>query len=202
MNVRLVVDSGGERKVVAMRHEKAVIGRSHGNTVRIPSAEVSRQHCRLVQKDGLVTVCDLGSVNGTQLNGMQIHSEEVVRPGDRVRVGPVTFIVEYELTPQALDQLRRIDENLHKRQAPLDDVVDVELEEVEFDIEEFGLDEVEEVEEVEMVEMVEAVEEVDELAPLAADFEFDASPWRLPEDDDVHASLDESGDMPPKKPKR
>src|SRR5688500_1083126 len=105
MNFKLVVDSGGQRKVVAVRGDEAVIGRSHGNTVRIPSAEVSRQHCRLSKKDGVVWVRDLGSVNGTSLNGMRIRGEEVVRPGDRVEVGPVTFVVEYDLTPEAIEQL-------------------------------------------------------------------------------------------------
>ena len=106
MNVRLVVESGGKRKVLNLRDSEAVLGRAHGNTVRIPSAEVSRQHCRLVIDDGLVRLEDLDSVNGTFLNGTRIRRSEVVRPGDHLEVGPVTFVVEYELTPDALDRLR------------------------------------------------------------------------------------------------
>jgi len=33
----------------------------------------------------------------------------VARPGDKVNVGPVTFVVEYELTPKALERLRTMD---------------------------------------------------------------------------------------------
>jgi pSer/pThr/pTyr-binding forkhead associated (FHA) protein len=58
---------------------------------------VSRLHCRLlVGADGLVRVEDLGSVNGTLINGTPIHGLEVVRPGDRLGLGPVTFVVEYD----------------------------------------------------------------------------------------------------------
>ena len=39
---------------------------------------------------------DLGSVNGTLLNGERIKGIEWVRPGDNLTVGPVTFVVEYE----------------------------------------------------------------------------------------------------------
>jgi pSer/pThr/pTyr-binding forkhead associated (FHA) protein len=56
--------------------------------------------------DGLVRVEDLESANGTFINGTQIHGLEIVRPGDRVGLGPVTFVVEYDLTlktPRRLD---------------------------------------------------------------------------------------------------
>ena len=107
-----------ERKVVSIRAEQAVIGRSHGNTVRIPSAEVSRQHCRLSKQEGLLMIRDLGSVNGTMLNGQRIEDEEIVRPGDRIEIGPVTFVVEYELTPEALRHLRGLDGDVEVLEEP------------------------------------------------------------------------------------
>src|SRR5262245_56303103 len=71
--------------------------------------EVSRRHCVVRVRDGYVTVRDLKSSNGTQLNGEEVEGEQVVRPGDRLRVGPVTFVVEYQLTPEAIDRLLRGD---------------------------------------------------------------------------------------------
>jgi predicted component of type VI protein secretion system len=106
MNVRLAVEQGARRRVVNIDQPEAVIGRAHGNTVRIPSAQVSRQHCRILVVDGLVMVEDLGSVNGTFLNGRRLNETEYVRPGDHLEVGPVTFVVEYEMTPDALARLR------------------------------------------------------------------------------------------------
>src|SRR3954470_21010368 len=105
MNVKLVVEQGGRRRAFTVRSDKAVLGRARGCAVRIPSAEVSRQHCRLTVEDGLVQVKDLGSVNGTLLNGRKIRGKEYVRPGDNLTVGPVTFVVEYELTPDALERM-------------------------------------------------------------------------------------------------
>ncbi len=81
---------------------QATLGRGQGCTVRIPSADVSRLHCRLrMEADGLVRVEDLESVNGTLINGTQIHGLEIVHPGDRLSLGPVTFVVEYEVTTKA-----------------------------------------------------------------------------------------------------
>lgn len=107
MDVRLVVEQGRRRlRVVRLRGPATRIGRARGSGVRIPSAEVSRQHCVLRVEDGVVTVEDLDSVNGTFLNGEAVVGCQVVRPGDRLNVGPVTFVVEYELTPEALERLR------------------------------------------------------------------------------------------------
>jgi predicted component of type VI protein secretion system len=110
MDVRLVIKAGGKRnRVLELRAPEAVIGRSAGCTIRIPSAEVSRKHCRLRQADGLVTVEDLASVNGTFLNGDPVTEAQTVRPGDRLEVGPVAFVVEYDLTPEALRRLSEED---------------------------------------------------------------------------------------------
>jgi pSer/pThr/pTyr-binding forkhead associated (FHA) protein len=110
MDVRLVVEQGRRRlRVVRLRGPATRIGRARGSGVRIPSAEVSRQHCVLRVEDGLVTVEDLDSVNGTYLNGEAVVGCRMVRPGDRLHVGPVTFVVEYELTPAALERLREDD---------------------------------------------------------------------------------------------
>jgi pSer/pThr/pTyr-binding forkhead associated (FHA) protein len=107
MDVRLVVEQGRRRlRVVRLRGPATRIGRARGSGVRIPSAEVSRQHCVLRVEEGLVTVEDLDSVNGTFLNGEAVVGCQPVRPGDRLHVGPVTFVVEYEMTPEALGRLR------------------------------------------------------------------------------------------------
>jgi pSer/pThr/pTyr-binding forkhead associated (FHA) protein len=149
MMFRLVVKKNGKRtKVVEIRTPTTRIGRAHGNEIRIPSAQVSRQHCRLQMKDGLVMVEDLGSVNGTFLNESLLTGAAVVRPGDLLGVGPVTFVVEYELTPKAL---KRLDEMKFEI---AENVVadDVELAE-------------EAVEEDEVLDVVAAEEEITQAAP-------------------------------------
>src|SRR5262245_28660277 len=106
MNLRLIVEHGGRRKTIPLKGSSWVVGRSHGNAVRIPSPDVSRQHCRLRLDNGLIAIEDLDSVNGTFLNGRAIKGSQVAQPGDQIEVGPVTFLVEYDLSPQARARLR------------------------------------------------------------------------------------------------
>jgi pSer/pThr/pTyr-binding forkhead associated (FHA) protein len=106
MNVRLVLMRKRKRVWIAQLHQtEATLGRAHGCTVRIPSAQVSRLHCRLRIENGVVTAEDLESVNGTFINGKRIRDPEVVHPGDRLGVGPATFVVEYELSTTSLRPL-------------------------------------------------------------------------------------------------
>ena len=109
MDVRLVIERGRTRaRVVRLTSPETLVGRQRGCTVRIPSADVSRRHCVLRLEHGYVTVEDLGSVNGTFLNGMRIVNREPVRPGDHLEIGPVRFVVEYELTADALERLSQL----------------------------------------------------------------------------------------------
>lgn len=106
MNVRLVLERKRKRLwTIQLTRPESTLGRAVGCTIRIPSSEVSRLHCRLCIKDGLVIAEDLESVNGTFLNGKRIRDSEIVRPGDRLSLGAVTFIVEYRLTAEAQRRL-------------------------------------------------------------------------------------------------
>lgn len=68
-----------------------VIGR--GDTAHLkPSSDlVSRRHCSIKVADGKVIVADMGSRNGTFVNGDQLKGEHIAKPGDRVRVGRLQF---------------------------------------------------------------------------------------------------------------
>ncbi|HZU36713.1 MAG TPA: FHA domain-containing protein, partial [Gemmataceae bacterium] len=106
MSVRLIISQGPTRtRQLRLRAVETTIGRSAGCGLRIPSAEVSRKHCRLTYKDGFLTVEDLDSVNGTYLNGHRVTARHLVRPGDSLQVGPVTFTVKYELAEADANKL-------------------------------------------------------------------------------------------------
>src|SRR5436190_19067357 len=108
MDVRLVVEGGARTgHTFRMHAPEMVVGRKKGCGLRIPSAAVSREHCRLQLVEGILTVEDLGSINGTLLNGEPVAERQTVRPGDQLKVGPVTFVIEYELDQAALDRLAR-----------------------------------------------------------------------------------------------
>jgi pSer/pThr/pTyr-binding forkhead associated (FHA) protein len=208
MLFRLVVEKNGKRiRVVEIRTPTARIGRAHGNAIRIPSAMVSRKHCQLQVKDGLILVQDLDSVNGTFLNDSLLTSAAVVRPGDHLTVGPVTFVVEYELTPKALKRLGEMDFEMVADSADEDEILDVVEAEEEVTEEQPKTKishrpaKIEEVLEVEAVEAEDDVEEAveEEYVPRAG-LELT---WTPPEDGDLRdvlSQLDEG--MESLKPKK
>jgi predicted component of type VI protein secretion system len=77
---------------------EVIFGRGAECDVRANSEWVSRQHCLLrVAKDRAV-LCDLGSRNGTLVNGERVVGERQLSHHDQVQVGPLVFEVELEAT--------------------------------------------------------------------------------------------------------
>lgn len=75
------------------------IGRSSMNDLPIADKMLSRQHARIVRDtNGGLSVEDLGSRNGTFVNGERLISIQPLKPGDRITVGGVTLKVESEST--------------------------------------------------------------------------------------------------------
>ena len=68
---------------------EVVIGRSAECELRVPSVAASRRHAAVVRRGDEVFVRDLGSTNGTLVNGGKIAGERALQPGDRVEVGGV-----------------------------------------------------------------------------------------------------------------
>ena len=58
-----------------------IVGRVAGCDVVIPDVKVSRQHARLIAQGGVVEVEDMGSSNGTKLNGKSV-TRRMLRDGD------------------------------------------------------------------------------------------------------------------------
>lgn len=68
-----------------------IVGRDHDCEVSVGSATVSRQHARIIVATGATTVEDLGSKNGTSVNGKPVTEPIRLADGDKVRVGSVTM---------------------------------------------------------------------------------------------------------------
>src|SRR5262245_16957956 len=97
MEIRLLLKKATKgRNIFRLRRPESVLGRGHGCSVRIPSADVSREHCRIVIENATVSVQDLGSLNGTLLNGTVIEGVQEVNSGDFLRVGPALFEVQFD----------------------------------------------------------------------------------------------------------
>lgn len=67
--------------------DQLVIGRDAVSNVAINDAEVSRKHARLTFQGGKYVIEDLGSTNGTFVNGQRLVSSTVLKPGDVISLG-------------------------------------------------------------------------------------------------------------------
>ena len=113
MAIEFVVRGGRDRgRVVRVGDgERLMLGRLPGSGVVVDDDVASRRHCVIVAHQGMATVTDLESANGTYVNGLRVETA-VIRPGDQVRAG--TTILECAgggpaatLPPEALNtQLR------------------------------------------------------------------------------------------------
>ncbi len=88
-----VAEPEGERGRVYELPEEVTVGRAPGCGVRVDDAYTSSIHARVFRRDGTLWVEDLGSTNGTWLNGERLASPAKVDRGDLVQVGGTVFEV-------------------------------------------------------------------------------------------------------------
>src|SRR6266849_5742040 len=96
MNSRVLGVAGPFQGTAFSLSERNVsIGRDPSNDLWIADHALSRQHCLLVAQDGQFAIRDLGSKNGTLVNGMPI-GEHLLHDGDHISVGDSVFIFQLE----------------------------------------------------------------------------------------------------------
>jgi len=71
-----------------------ILGRSVDAAVAVDDAKVSRNHATVDIQNGFHYLADLGSINGTYLNGERIDHAIMISVGDRIRIGSAVFHVE------------------------------------------------------------------------------------------------------------
>jgi predicted component of type VI protein secretion system len=91
---RALLIYGGRRLMVGPRG--ATLGRSRDCDIVVEDANVSRHHAELRPRGGTWVITDLGSTNGTRLNGREVQGPEVVRPGDEIELGASLITFELE----------------------------------------------------------------------------------------------------------
>lgn len=85
---------GGARvgELHELARERTVVGRGPDAQIRLGDTGVSREHAELIVSAGRVSVRDLGSTNGTFLNGVRADARELA-DGDKLVVGAATLLV-------------------------------------------------------------------------------------------------------------
>ncbi len=106
MDINLVLfKKNGTTKTFPLSASVTVVGRQQQCDLCIPLMVISRKHCEINSDGGVLRVRDLGSRNGTLVNGKKI-ADAVLNPGDSFQIGPLSFGVQVdgvpaELTPPA-----------------------------------------------------------------------------------------------------
>jgi predicted component of type VI protein secretion system len=87
-NFRLVMRSGPSvGKIYPLDKEEMFIGRDLSNDIVINDPEISRRHSRLFNQGNSFVLEDLGSTNGTFVNGQRLMGPNLLRPGDVITFG-------------------------------------------------------------------------------------------------------------------
>ena len=88
--VLLVLIGGGERIAYPVMDGETLVGRSSAAAIRLSEPLVSSSHFKIVKRGSVFALVDLGSENGTYVNGVRVKEKELEQ-GAQIRVGPLTF---------------------------------------------------------------------------------------------------------------
>jgi serine phosphatase RsbU (regulator of sigma subunit) len=96
MTLYLSGSIAGQHTVWPLDQPRLGIGRSSRNPIQISDATVSKEHAEVLVEAGRVLLRDLGSRNGTRVNGRDAREPQPLQAGDRVEVGHVQLAVTSE----------------------------------------------------------------------------------------------------------
>ncbi|HXV85045.1 MAG TPA: adenylate/guanylate cyclase domain-containing protein [Gemmatimonadales bacterium] len=100
MSAFKLISTSGDQAVDLTEGRPVVVGRAVTSDLPIYDPTVSRRHAEVILRNGSVSVRDLGSSNGTFINGTQLAEASVAQDGDTVTFGKVAFRLR-EVTPPA-----------------------------------------------------------------------------------------------------
>src|SRR5215467_11174308 len=83
---RLILATAEGQQAIELRPINS-LGRHPNNSIQLLDKIVSKEHCILEQRDGSFVLRDLGSLNGTYVNGERVRGEQVLRHGDEIALG-------------------------------------------------------------------------------------------------------------------
>lgn len=90
----VVLSEGLTGKSHELKVDKTTIGRLDDNSFQIAEGSVSSHHCEILLRGKDVVVKDLGSTNGTFVNGERVATESALKPGQILRLGQIEMRLE------------------------------------------------------------------------------------------------------------
>ena len=124
MDINLVlIRKDGSQKSFPLPSRVTLIGRRNDCDLWIPLASVSKRHCQLNYSKGVLKLRDLGSRNGTILNGKPVD-EAVVKAGDSIKIGPITFVLQIDGQPEKIVQPDWVARDLSGQDVTTEDATD------------------------------------------------------------------------------
>src|SRR2546425_1612458 len=125
MTLYLSGSAGGQFLVWPLDRPRLSVGRSSRNELQLGDFTVSKEHAEITVDGAHVFIRDLGSRNGTRVNGLDAREPLPLRPGDHVEIGHVGLVVSAERPerPLAFDEAAiagsshrvRLDQGLERR---------------------------------------------------------------------------------------
>jgi pSer/pThr/pTyr-binding forkhead associated (FHA) protein len=105
MRARLVSADGGPS--IDLSKEMTLFGRDEDCDARLDHKSVSKIHCVVVKTDGALLLRDLGSTNGTRVNGQRVRRATLL-PNDTLAIANLKFVVKYgvELEKEEAGELK------------------------------------------------------------------------------------------------
>lgn len=92
MRARLVSADGGPS--IELTKDMTLFGRDEDSDVRLDHKSVSKLHCVIVKTDGVLLLRDLGSTNGTRVNGQRVRRAALL-PNDALAIANLKYTVMF-----------------------------------------------------------------------------------------------------------
>ena len=112
MRAQLIPEDGGQP--IDILKDMTLVGRKEDADVRLDHKSISKLHCVIVKTDGLLLLRDLGSTNGTRVNGQRVRRAALL-PNDQIAFASFKFRVafgpEAQLAVPAAEHTQHIDAN-------------------------------------------------------------------------------------------
>ena len=112
-----LASGNGPSEIFALRGDRVVLGRAHECDLILPDVLLSRRHAEIVHGPQGWVLRDLGSLNGTRLNGIRVQREEPLHDGDQIGMSDWVLVYRDAATPS--------DPGLAEAGARLRDVTDL-----------------------------------------------------------------------------